>query len=203
VITTLLQGKEVDVPIEDDVEITYAPSSLKWIIGSKAIALKEGDAVFYKTNLAGNIVRSIELLCRPSQSLSGGGMESFFTSGSQASVAHFGSKLPSSRYSYAFGIITDKDSGGITLYSESGKASDALYLDYTKDTVTYIYDMDSNKDPYIGDASEIEKSWIPKTAYDDNDNITYSSEDTYNVALVRMVDRTAADIVVYENVELP
>jgi hypothetical protein len=63
--------------------------------------------------------------------------------------------------------------------------------------------MDSNKAPYIGDASGIEKSWIPKTAYDDNDNITYSSEDTYNVALVRMVDRTAADIVVYENVELP
>jgi hypothetical protein len=173
------------------------------IVGSDPIVLREGDAVFYRTNLVGDTVKSVELLYRPSSVFPTGSFESLFTSGSQAAKAHFGSKLPSDRYSYAFGIITGKDSGTLTLYSESGKASDALYLDYTKDTVTYIYDMDGKNDPYIGSASEITKSGIPKSAYDDSDNITYSSDYTYNFALVRMVDKTAADIVVYENVELP
>lgn len=197
-ITVLMQGTEIEVPVETDKVIEKTPAAYSELNGEDALSLRRGDVVYFRTNISGNYVRGIELIYRPSDILQGSvGYGEFFTGGSIAHKAEFGSKLSSER-TYALGIITDKNNGTLTLYPGDGIADKAMEIEYTKDTVTYICELSSREEPYIASSSAISKSSIPKRAYDDDDNITYSDDDEYSIALVRLVDRTAVDIVVYE-----
>lgn len=198
-LTVLMQGTEIEVPVETDKVIERAPAAYSELIGENAVSLRRGDVVYFRTNISGNYVRGIELIYRPSDILQGSaGYGEFFTGGSIAHKAEFGGKLSSER-TYALGIITDKSNGTLTLYPGDGAADKAMDIEYTKDTVTYICELSSREEPYIASVGEISKSSIPRNAYDDDDNITYSDDDEYSIALVRLVDRTAVDIVVYEN----
>lgn len=197
-VTVLMQGAEVEIPVETDKVIEKTPAAYKALNGEDAMSLKRGDVVYFRTNISGNYVRGIELIYRPSDLLKGStGYSEFFTGGSAAMKAEFGSKLPSDR-AYALGIITDKNNGTLTLYPGDGIADKAMEIEYTKDTVTYICELSSREEPYIASSNAISKSSISKRAYDDDENITYSDDDEYSVALVRLVDRTAVDIIVYE-----
>lgn len=203
---TLIQNKRAEIEIATDIEIKTAPAQQSSLIGMPASALREGDAVFYETNISGNRVKSIDLIYRPSNVFYGNTkFENYFSlNGAVAgkwAAASFGNKLPSERYVYAFGVITDCGGGNLTLYPKTGIGDDALDINYTKDTVTYIYDHNSGDAPKIASSADITRSGIPKRAYDDDDNISYSSDYTYSLALVRLVNKTAADIVIYEDVE--
>lgn len=197
-LTVLMQGTEVEVPVETDKVIEKTPSAYSYLNGQDALSLKRGDVVYFRTNISGNYVRGIELIYRPSDILKGSaGYSEFFDGGSAAGKAEFGRKISSERI-YALGIITGKNNGTLTLYPGDGMADKAMEIEYTKDTVTYICELSSREGPYIASSSEISRSSIPKRAYDDDDNITYSDDGKYSIALVRMVGRTAVDIVVYE-----
>lgn len=203
-ITSLIQNQRVDVEVENDVVIKSAPDILKGLEGAALSALKEGDAIYYETTLAGDRVKAVDLIYRPAAFSNESLMKSFTSDGSAAglwSAAQFGHKIPSDRYVYAFGIITDRAGDTITLYPSSGSEKEALNIDYTKNTVTYVYDIETGDPPEIANSSAITKSAIPKAAYDDYDNITYSSDYDYSLALVRMVEGTAADIIIYKNIK--
>lgn len=200
-LSLLIQGVETSVGVETDVVIEKAPSACSEMVGMDALALKKGDVVYLRTNISGNIVRGLELIYRPSKLLKGSsGFGEFFTGGSVAHKAEFGKDFPSER-TYALGVVTDKHNNILTLYPGDGSGENMMEIEYTKDTVTYIYDLASRNDPYIAASGAISKSSIPKRAYDDDENITYSDEYEYSFALVRLVDRAAVDIVVYENAE--
>ena len=196
-----MRGAEMVVPVEIDVVIKNAPSAYNYLQGADALSLAKGDVVYFRTNISGSTVKDIDLIYRPTKIFKGSGSFSeFFTGGSVAQKASFGTKLPSER-AYILGVVTDRRNGSLIVYPGSGSGEDAMDIAYTNDTVTYIYDLDSREDPYIANSSSISKSVIPKRAYDDDDNITFSDEYTYSVALVRTVDRTAVDIIVFENAE--
>ncbi|MDO5397701.1 MAG: hypothetical protein Q4G33_07205 [bacterium] len=197
-LTVLIQGVEAEVAVETDRVIEKAPAVYSDLMGEDASVLRRGDVVYFRTDISGRYVRGLELIYRPSDILQGSANYSeFFTGGSIAHKAEFGSRISSER-TYALGIITDKNNGILTLYSGDGIADKAMEIEYTKDTVTYICELSSREEPYIASSSEISKSSIPKRSYDDDDNITYSDDDEYRIALVRLIDRTAVDIVVYE-----
>ena len=59
--------------------------------------------------------------------------------------------------------------------------------------------MEGKPELKLSRTSGIKKSTIPKSGIDEDDNITYSDDYTYSLALVRLVDGTAADVVVYQN----
>lgn len=200
-LTVLMQGQEIKVPVYDDKVIENAPQAYSFMKGQQAYSLKKGDVVYFRTNISGDTVRGIDLIYRPSDIMKGTPtFAEFFNSGSVASQVYAGGKLTNDR-TYVMGIIADKGNNILKLYSGDGKRSNSFDIDYTNKTVTYIYDMASKADPYIASANEIEKSTIPRIAYDEDDNITYSSEYDYNAALVRVVDKTAVDIIVFENIE--
>ena len=200
-LTMLLQGVEVTVKVENDVVIEKAPSAYSETAGMDALALKKGDVVYLRTDLSGKIVKGLELIYRPSNILKGSsGFGEFFTGGSLAHKAEFGKKFPSER-TYALGVVTDKNNNVLTLYPGDGSGENMMEIEYTDDTVTYIYDLASKDDPHIAASGAIPKSSIPKRAYDGDENITFSDEYEYSFALVRLVERTAVDIVVYENAE--
>lgn len=200
-LSLLIQGVETAVGVETDVVIEKAPSAYSETAGMDALALKKGDVVYLRTDLSGKIVKGIELIYRPSRLLKGSsGFGEFFTGGSLAHKAEFGERFPSER-TYALGVITDKGNNVLTLYPGDGSGENLMEIEYTDDTITYIYDLASKEDPYIASSGAISKSSIPNRAYDDDENITYSDEYEYCFALVRLVERTAVDIVVYENAE--
>jgi len=197
----LMRGVEVEIPVDIDTVIKYAPSAYSWIRGEDASALQKGDVAYFLTNIKGDKVRSIELLYRPTDIFSGrNSFQSLYTGGSLAREASYGSRLPSEN-AYVLGIITGTSNNNLTLYSLTGRASDSFDIPYTKDTVTYICETGTRNVPYIASSSDIARSSIPKKAYSDDDDITYLDEYSYNIAFVRTVDREAVDIVVYEAAE--
>lgn len=199
-LTVLIQGEEVKVFVSDDRVIENVPSVFSSLKGEQAYSLRKGDVIYFRTNINGDEVRGIDLIYRPTDITKGTPeFSEFFNGGSSAGQIYAGNKLTNDR-SYVFGIITDKANNCLTLYPADGKADKSFNIDYTGKTVTYIYDMSSKAAPYIASSNEIVKSSIPKSAYDDNDNITFSPEDEYNAALVRIVDKTAVDIIVFENI---
>lgn len=203
-VTCLYQGQEITVQVAQDIIIKSAPDAFRELKGSDALALEAGDVIYYETNLAGSRVRGIYLIHRPANILEGN-FYSYFTASGKAggmwSVVPFGGKAPSGRYAYAFGIIKEKYDNTLTLYPVSGIADDAIDIDFTSDTVTYICDMEGKTQLEIARPAGIKKSRISKPAIDEDDNVTFNTDHTYSIAVIRLVDDTATDIVVYQNVE--
>ena len=204
-ITALCQEKEITVEVALDTKIKSAPGAFNELEGEDASLLQKGDAIYFEVNPSRTKVRGIYLIYRPTNIFEGTSFYNYFTDAGKAgglwSVVPYGGKSPSDRYAYAFGIVADKYDDTLVLYSQSGLYDDSIEIDYTKDTVTYICDMEGKPQLEIASAAGIKKSKISKSDIDDEDNISFDDDQTYSIALVRLVDDTAADIVVYQNVE--
>ena len=207
-------GGKTEVGVNADIEIEAAPDAYQNLIGMNAAALQKGDVVVFSSNLARTEVRGIKVIYRITDIFDGGDYGSVFEkliseNGKVAgegswTVRPYGAKMSSNRYQYAFGIITDKSGSSFTLYPLSGEGADAMEVDFADDTIVYTCDMDSRAREYEienASVSAIVKSGIPSSAFDDEDNIDFTSDYVYNLALVRFVDGVASEVMVYQNVE--
>lgn len=211
VINLLYQGEEQSITVNSDMEILTAPDAFSYMEGQNVKSLKRGDAIYFTQNAAKTKIREISLIYRPVNeelALTGEDYGEGFAKLISRNGLVAGRKewnvlgynaAASAEYQYAFGIITDKSSSLMTLYPKSGMSGKAAEIDLDKNTVVYSCDMSGKNKLEITKTGGIIKSFIPKTAYDDEDNITFSEDCQYNYALVRLVDNVAADIIVYLN----
>lgn len=212
-ITAYRQGEKVEVSVDADKLISAAPELYSGLTGLNAGALEKGDVVVFGTNLSRTEVRDIKLIYRITDIFGGEEYGADFerllandgkVGGESAwTVMPFG-KRSNAKYQYAFGIITAKHGSSFTLYPLSGEGDKQTEIDFAKDTYVYTCDMDSKRrEPVIGigGVMDIAKSGIPSSAFDDAENVTFTGDYRYNLALIRLVNGTAAEVVVYQNVE--
>lgn len=204
-LSCLCQDTEVTVEIPSDTLIKSAPDAFSELIGDTADSLKKGDVIYCEMNPSRTKIRGIYVIYRPTDIFESNRFYNYFTHSGKAgglwNVIPYGEKAPSERCTYAFGIVADKYENTLLLYSKDGLYDNSIEIDYTKDTVTYICDMEGKPDVKISSPSSIKKSKISKSAIDEDDNIIFSDDMTYTIALVRLIDGTASDIIVYQNVE--
>ena len=87
----------------------------------------------------------------------------------------------------------------MTLYPKSGKSDKLMEIELDNKTIVYVCDTSNRNNLEITTIGGIEKTFLPKQAYDDEDNVTFTSEYDYCYALARLVDGKATDIIVYKN----
>ncbi|MGN0149234.1 MAG: hypothetical protein ACI4C7_03175 [Clostridia bacterium] len=210
-IDTLYQGREFSVEVDESVAISSASDAFSYMKGADARALNKGDVIYFSANLSGKI-NNISLIYRPldtnivTDGVDYGNSFSKLISdnGNVAgksgwSVLSYGKGNGSGKYQFAFGPIMDKSTGELVLIGADGNENDALYLSIEKDTIVYVCDMAAKREVSIGNVGNLVKSAIPKNAADSNGKITYSDSYKTNYALVRTVNGTATDIVIYTN----
>ena len=208
-LTVYYQGKEAIVPVEDEITISSAPASCADMTGQPASALEEGDVIYMAANVSGTKIKSVDLIMRPtdedivtSGEDYGTNFEKVFTSGGTVAgkwqYEKYGSRVSGAKYSYAFGIVARANSGVLTLINKSKNPDDALDIDLSPNA--YVYSCDVSGRDYefeLGDIGNIEIS-LPSSLLN-KDEIILDDSNSYNYALVRMVEGTATDIVVFNN----
>lgn len=205
-LTVYYQGKEVVVPVEDEITISSAPSICADMKGQTAASLEAGDVIYMAANPSGTKIKTLDLIMRPtyedivtSDEDYGSDFETVFTSGNKVAdkwqYENFGDRLSKAKYSYAFGIIAKKTSDTLTLMNKRRRS---LYIDLHPNA--YVYSCDVSSRDYVFDQGgiyDIETS-IPASAFN-RDGFALDDSYSYNYALVRLVDGTATDIVVFNN----
>ena len=209
-VTVFYQGKEMVIGIEDDLTISTAPEEYSYMKGQTMESLEKGDVICMTANIAGDTIRTVDFVFRPTDEdiVTGGAdygtnFEKLFSAGgkvaSKWAVMNYGEKASSDKYQYAFGIIGKKDGNSLTLINKDGSEDNAIEIDMQKDTIVYSCDVDGKEyEVEIGDTSSIEAT-IPKSAFSKTGTVELDDRYSYNYALVRVVDGTATDIVVYNN----
>lgn len=208
-VTMLYHGKEVTIGIEPELRISGAPAAYDYLNGMDSSALEEGDVVCVTSNIAGDKIKGLDFVFRPAREdivTSGAdygedfekliGSRTAKTSGAW-SVMRYGEKPSSDRYQYAFGVVGKKTESVLTLLNQSADTDKALEIDIRRDTIVYTCDVSNNNEVDTGSTAEITTA-IPKSMFEDN-RIVWEEGTGCNYALVRIVDGTAADIVLYNN----
>lgn len=213
-VDVLREGKEETLTVPTDAEIVVSSDYYSYMTGSDASALQEGDIVYFERNSAGTKIKSMAFIYRPvreniitSSENYGTNFERLFSTngrvyGSPANeagtVIRYGAKEGSNRYRYAFGAVLERGGGYFSLINRSGVVDNAIEISTTKDTIVYTCDMASRRDRLgIANQSAISKSGIPKSAYDEDGNITFSNEYPYTYAYARVVNGVATEVVIY------
>lgn len=209
IVTVLMRGREVDVPVEATLEISTAPEAFSEMEGQNAEALKEGDVVCFTANIAGDRIKRINLLFRPTEEDIvtgsedyGENFEKLFSEGGFVAgkwdVMKYGVRPSSERYQYAFGVIGKKSGSELTLINKSGDIDNAIDIDIKDDTIVYRCDMGARElVPEIADTGSISTT-ISSSALNKGP-VDMNNDYEYNYALVRVVDDTATEIIIYEN----
>lgn len=209
-VTVLGYGEEKTVLIENDLKFETSSEQYADMKNSTAIDLQTGDVISLTANVAGTRINHIYFIYRPvDEDLAnttadyGTNFEKLISeNGTNVAgkwdVMKYGVKPSSERYQYALGIIGKTSSGTLTLINKSGDTNKAIDIDVSKDTIVYTCYLSGDKEVELSSVGEISSS-IPKALYDKNDIVTFEAEEEYNYALVRVVNGTATDIVVYEN----
>ena len=208
-LTVYYQGKEVVVPIEDNITISSAPEACAYMEGQRASALREGDVIYMAASLSGKKIKSVDLIMRPTdEDIATGSadygvnFEKVFTSGGavagQWQYEKYGSRSSGAKYSYAFGIVARKSSNVLTLINKSKNPGDAMDIDLSPNAYVYSCDVSGkNYEFELGDMGSIEIS-LPSSLLN-KDEIVLDDSNSYNYALVRIVEGTATDIVTFNN----
>ena len=208
-LTVYYQGKEVSIPIEDEVTISSAPVEYADLKGQTAMSLKKGDVICMSANVAGTRIKTLDLILRPAKEDIVTGTESYgtnfedlFTTGSSVAgkwpYQKYGRNVTNDKYSYAFGIVADVNNGTVTLLNKSSNPDDALEIDLSPNAYVYTCDVRGTEyDFAAGGIYDIETS-LPSSILRE-DSITLDDGYSYNYALVRMVNGTATDIIEYTN----
>lgn len=213
-VDALIRGNEESFIISLDAPIAAASDYYSSLEGKTASALKMGDIVYIPVGLNGK-TKNFALVHRPlnediitsskdfgenfEKLISKNGIVYGSPNSEPGAVIPFGSQASSSRYSYAFGVVTDKYKGGFTLRNKSGLLNNAIDVSLTDDTIVYICNMEGRGSLSINSGSAIVKSSIPRIAYDEEENITYSSDYSYNYAFARIIEGVATEVVIYTN----
>lgn len=211
-VTVFQMGEEKKIPIETDVTFASAPIAYSYIEGKDAGILEEGDVIAFTANTSGTKIKNLDFLFRPTKEdiVTGGvdygtNFEELFTSNgslvaNQWKTIPFGSKATSERYQYAFGIVGKRDGNTLTLINIAGKENEGIDIDLQKDTIVYTCDSSDKNFTEIGSISDITTS-IPKSAFNNDEGAAELIEGdySYNYALVRIVNKIATDVVVFNN----
>lgn len=207
-VTAFCRAQETVYMFDEDEKIASAPDAFSSLTGESVSALKKGDVITVTCTPSGS-VKSVDLVIRvvDSDIVTGGGnyggsFEKLFSrngvTGGRWRALAYGSKLPSDASVYVFGVIRGKDGGSVVLVNKDGKDGDAFYIDLSPDVIVYTCDVSEKNEIAVGGAGDIQRSGIAKADMDDDDNVTVWHEDAeYSYALVRVVDGTAVEAVVY------
>lgn len=209
-VDALYQGEEIRLDIKEEVNITSASDEFSYMTGQPVSALKKGDVICFTANLSGRI-NKVGLVYRPLDKnivTDGNDYGSSFeklisNNGSVAerrgwSVMRYGGG-GRSESSIAFGVVKDKDKNSVTLLGPDGDIRNAINLALQDNTIVYVCDMSARKEVSVEDTGSIIKSVIPKSSENEQGIITYSDDDDMNYALLRVVNGTVTDAVIYTN----
>ena len=209
-VTLLAQGKEIKTLIENDVTFETSSEAYSFMKGKDAGNLEEGDVISLTSNVAGTRINHMYFIYRPQDEDIITGSQDFGTDfeklitengssvANQWKLMKYGEKASSDRYQYAFGLIGKVGSNSLTLINKSGSTDNVSEVDTKKDTIVYTCDVSNKNEVEIASVGDI-TSTIPKSTFDKDNTIDFTNDYSYNYALVRVVDGTATDIVVYEN----
>ena len=209
-VTLLAQGKEIKTLIENDVTFETSSEAYSFMKGKNASSLEEGDVICLTANVAGTRINHMYFIYRPQDEDIITGSQDFGTDfeklitengssvANQWKLMKYGEKASSDRYQYAFGLIGKVGSNSLTLINKSGSTDNVIEVDTKKDTIVYTCDVSNKNEVEIASVGDI-TSTIPKSTFDKGEAIDFTNDYSYNYALVRVVDGTATDIVVYEN----
>lgn len=208
-VTLFYHGKEMTVGIEEDIKISTAPEEYSFMEGKTMDSLKRGDVICVRTDIAGDTVRTVDFVFRPteeniatSDADYGTNFEKLFAADNKVankwSVMEYGKSPSSDRYQYAFGIIGKKDGNTLTLINKDADVDKAIEIDMQDETIVYTCDVDGKEyEVEIGDTLSIETT-IPKSMFN-KDTVELNDDYSYNYALARIVDGIATDIILYNN----
>ena len=209
-VTLLAQGKEIKTLIENDVTFETSSEAYSFMKGKDAGNLEEGDVISLTSNVAGTRINHMYFIYRPQDEDIITGSQDFGTDfeklitengssvANQWKLMKYGEKASSDGYQYAFGLIGKVGSNSLTLINKSGSTDNVIEVDTKKDTIVYTCDVANKNEVEIASVGDI-TSTIPKSTFDKDNTIDFTNDYSYNYALVRVVDGTATDIVVYEN----
>ncbi len=209
-VTLFSKGKEVKALIENDLTFETSSETYSFMKGKNASSLEEGDVICLTANVAGTRINHIYFIYRPQDEDIITGSQDFGTDfeklitengssvANQWKLMKYGEKASSDRYQYAFGLIGKVGSNSLTLINKSGSTDNVIEVDTKKDTIVYTCDVSNKNEVEIASVGDI-TSTIPKSTFDKDNTIDFTNDYSYNYALVRVVDGTATDIVVYEN----
>ena len=209
-VTLFSKGKEVKALIENDLTFDTSSETYSFMKGKNASSLEEGDVICLTANVAGTRINHIYFIYRPQDEDIITGSQDFGTDfeklitengssvANQWKLMKYGEKASSDRYQYAFGLIGKVGSNSLTLINKSGSTDNVIEVDTKKDTIVYTCDVSNKNEVEIASVGDI-TSTIPKSTFDKDNTIDFTIDYSYNYALVRVVDGTATDIVVYEN----
>lgn len=209
-VDALYQGEEIRLGIEEDVTITSASDAFSYMNGQPVNALKKGDVICFTANLSGKI-RNVGFVYRPLDKNIvtdgndyGSSFEKLISNNGRIAernnwaVMRYGGGSGSNS-SLAFGVVQDKGGNSVTLLGPDGDISKAIVLAIKKDTIVYVCDMSARKELSVEGAGGIVKSVIPKSSENEQGIITYSDDDDMSYALLRVVNGTVTDAVIYTN----
>lgn len=213
-IKALYRGENFSFIVDNDIGISSAPQILPEIAGTNLLNLKKGDVIMVTCRISGGVKR-IDLIMRPadkdiitSGADVGENFEELFSLGGVIAsrkdwkVLEYGKNPPSDGTCYTFGVIRERSDGTLVLVNKKGLDSEAHYLDLSDNAIVYTCDMENKIELSIGTQSSLIRSAIASRDKDDDDNIIAWNDDrTYNYALVRVVDGTVVEAVVYKGYE--
>ena len=185
-VTLLAQGKEIKTLIENDVTFETSSEAYSFMKGKDAGNLEEGDVISLTSNVAGTRINHMYFIYRPQDEDIITGSQDFGTDFEKL-ITENGSSVANQWKLMKYGEI-----------NKSGSTDNVIEVDTKKDTIVYTCDVSNKNKVEIASVGDI-TSTIPKSTFDKDNTIDFTNDYSYNYALVRVVDGTATDIVVYEN----
>lgn len=205
----LYQGSEITANIRASVSIVSASDASSYLIGKDAGALQDGDVIHFTTDLQGRI-KSIEFIYRPDftdyvhSGTECGDNFSLLISASGAVANHSGWTVAAyggtadGDNEYAFGVPVSARNGELILADKSGNTMD-IDLDSRAMVYTVVDTSRGDKSEFSGNGyNAVTTTYVPDDMYDEDGNIiSWEEVEDVTYALVRIIDGTATDVVVF------
>ncbi len=208
-VTLFYHGKEMKIDIDEDLKISTAPDAYSYMKGQTMESLEKGDVICMTASIAGDEIRTVDFIFRPTaediitgDADYGENFEKLYASGGKVaekwSYMKYGEKPSKDKYQYAFGVVGRMNNNTLTLLNKNGVTDEALEIDVNELANVYICDVSGKEyEVEAGSGNDITAS-IP-SKYMSDDKIDLNGDYSYNYALVRLVDDTATDVVLYTN----
>lgn len=206
-VDVLYQGSEMQFDIGADVKISQASDEFGGMTGQDAGVLQRGDVICVSANLSGEI-NNIGFVYRPLEDNIatdgndyGNSFEKLVSrNGAIAnrkgwSVMTYGGRNKDDNQ-LAFGVISDKHNKSLTLLGADGDENNALDFALEDDTIVYVCDMSAKRALSVKSITAITESALPKA---DEDSFVEYGSGRMNYALLRVVNGTVTDAVIYSN----
>lgn len=207
-VDALYRGSEIQFDIAADVIISQASDEFGDMAGRDALALQRGDVICVSADLSGDI-DNIGFVYRPiadnivtDGNDYGNSFEKLVSrNGAIAgrngwSVMIYGTSNKA-KNQLTFGVISAKRNKSLTLLGADGDENNALDFTLSDDTIVYVCDMSAKRSLSVKNITAITASALPKA--DEDGFVEYGDSRRMNYALLRVVDDTVTDAVIYSN----